>query len=156
MKIRNATEKDKEGIAVVLKESYNIDSVEEGAQVFEHETTKKEYHYIVAVDGGKIIGLTTWQLHGLPKHGLCELDRIAVLPEAQGKGVAKQLIVALVKAAEDEYKKHGHKLRKIYILTHASNKRAQAFYEKMRWKHETTLKDHYYENEDEFVYARFF
>lgn len=152
---RKAAEKDAEGIAIVLKESYNIGSVEEGKEVFKNEA-KKGYNYIVAEENGKIIGIVTWQVHGLPKHELCELDRIAVLPEARGKGVARELFDALIKGADKEYKKHGFKLRKLYILCHADNKRAHAFYEKMGCKHETTLKNHYYEGRDEFVYSRFF
>jgi len=152
---RKATKKDAEGIAMVLKESYNISSIEEGKEVFKNET-KKNYNYIVAEENGKIIGLTTWQMHGLFKHELCELDRIAVLPEAKGKGVAKELFDALIKEANDEYKKHGFRLRKLYILTHADNKRAQAFYEKMGCRHEATLKSHYYKDKDEWVYSRFF
>lgn len=154
MKIRKATEKDTEGIAVVLKESYNIDSIEEGKEAFLMEL-KKGMNYIVAEDKGKIIGLTTWIAHGLPKHGLVELDRIAVLPEYRGKGIAKGLFHGLITSADNELKNRGKKLRKLFILTHASNKRAHKFYEKMGLKHETTLKDHYYEDEDEWVYSVF-
>lgn len=123
---------------------------------YSKKETKKEYHFIVAEENGKIVGLTTWQMHGLPKHQLAELDRIAVLPSTKGKGVAAKLFNALVNDANDEYKKFGFKLRKLYILTHADNKRAQAFYEKMACKHETTLKSHYYKGKDEFVYSMFF
>ena len=65
--IRNAKEQDKEGIANVLVESYNIDNIEEGIQVFQNETIK-QHNFIVAEKDGKIIGLTTWLMHGLPKH----------------------------------------------------------------------------------------
>lgn len=155
MEYRKATSKDAEGIAIVLKECYNIDSIEEGKEVFKNETAK-QHHFIVAVDNGKIAGLTTWLMHGLPKHGLCELDRIALLPEYRGKGISKELFDALTKEADKEYKKHNSKLRKLYILTHADNKRAQAFYQKMGCKHETTLKQHYYKDKDEFVFSIFF
>lgn len=155
MKVREANEKDTFGIAEVLKASYNISSIEEGVKTFNEENTKG-HKYIVAEDGGKIIGLTTWVRHGLFKHQLCELDRIAVLPDFQGKGVARQLFDALVKSANSEYKKNGSKLRKLYILTHADNKRAQEFYKKMGFSHETTLKDHYYAGKDEFVLSKFF
>src|SRR3989338_7582273 len=118
MKFRKATAKDAIGIATVLKECYNIHSIEEGVKVFQEEVQKK-HHYIVADDDGRLAGLTTWKMHGLPKHQLSELDRIAVLPEYRGKGVAHDLFKALVKDANEEYKKHGFKLRKLYILTHA-------------------------------------
>ncbi len=146
---------DKEGIALVLKEGYNIDSVKEGKEVFEMEI-KKGFNYIVAEEDGKIIGLTTWYMHGLPKHGLAELDRIAVLPDFRGKGIAKQLFDALVDDCKKFYSDNESKFRKLILMTHASNERAHKFYEKMGLSHETTLKKHYYDNEDEWVYSSFF
>ena len=155
MRFRKATAKDAVGIATVLKECYNIDSIKEGVTVFREELQKK-YNYVVADEDGRVAGIVTWQMHGLPKHQLCELDRIAVLKEYRGKGIAQSLFKALVDDADAEYKKHGYKLRKLYILTHADNKRAQEFYKKMGCKHETTLKDHFYKGKDEFVFSRFF
>ncbi|MBU1704414.1 MAG: GNAT family N-acetyltransferase [Nanoarchaeota archaeon] len=155
MKFRNAKPEDAAGIAAVLKECYNISTIEEGIEVFRSEI-QKQYHFIVADDNDKIIGLTTWQMHGLPKHMLCELDRIAVLPEFRGKGVAKGLFDALIKFADEEYQKDGLSLRKVYLLTHADNKRAHAFYQKMGMSHETTLKNHFYADKDEWVFSRFF
>ena len=98
MKIRKAISKDIKGIANVLVQSYNIKDLKEGANVFKNET-KKYHHYIVAEENGKIIGIVTWLMHGLTKHQLCELDRIAVLPDYRGKGVAKMLFEALIKDA---------------------------------------------------------
>ncbi len=155
IKYRKARMGDAEKIGYVLKECYNIKSKEEGIRAFKEETAKG-YNYIVAVNNADIIGLTSWQMHGLPKHGLCELDRIAVLGKFRGRGVAKKLFEALVKAAKSRYNKFGYRLRKLYILTHADNKRAQEFYEKMACKHETTLRRHYYKDVDEFVFSRFF
>ena len=155
MQIRKAKLEDAEHIAKVLISFYNMDNLEEAKETFLNET-KKGHHYIVAEEDGKIIGLVTWLMHGLPKHMLTELDRIVLLPESRGKGIGKQLVEALKKDADKEYKKHGFKLRKLYLLTHADNKDAHAFYEKMGFKHETTLKRHYYEDKDEFVYSVFF
>ena len=155
MNIRKATLKDAKGIAEVLIKSYNINNIKEGINVFKSEI-KKHHNYIVSEENGKISGIVTWLPHGLPKHQLCELDRIAVLPAYRGKGIARQLFEALVKDAKKYYKKHNSKLRKLYLLTHADNKRAHTFYEKLGFKHETTLKQHYYKNKDEFVYSMFF
>ncbi len=155
MKFRKARAKDAIGIATVLKECYNIDSINEGIKAFEEEVAKR-HRYIVADDDGRIAGIVTWHMHGLPKHQLCELERIAVLTKYRGKGLGKALFNALIKEANSEYKKHGFKLRKLYILTHADNKKAQAFYKKLGCKHETTLKHHYYHGKDEFVFSRFF
>ncbi len=155
MKIRKATIKDAKGIANVLVQSYNIRDLREGIDTFKNEI-KKQHNYIVAEEKGKIIGIVTWLMHGLPKHQLCELDRIAVLPEYRGKGVARKLFNALIKDAKSFYKKNKSKLRKLYLLTHADNVRAHKFYEKLGFKHETTLKAHYYKNKDEYVYSMFF
>jgi len=154
MKIRKAAPKDANGIAKVLVKGYNIKDLKEGTDVFKDET-KKHYNYIVA-DDDKIAGIVTWIVHGLSKHQLCELDRIAVLPEYRGKGVAKKLFHALIEDAKAHYKKNKSKLRKLYLLTHADNKRAHKFYKKLGFKHETTLKEHYYKGKDEFVYSIFF
>ena len=129
MLLRKANEKDSEQISKVLTSFYNMNE-EESKSTFENEI-KKGHHYIVAEDEEKIIGLVTWLMHGLPKHQLAELDRIAVLSEYQGKGVAKELFNALLKEAKEFFKKHNSKLRKLYLLTHADNTRAHRFYEKM-------------------------
>lgn len=155
MNIRKATPLDGEGIAKVLVEAYNIDNQKEGLAVFENERVKG-HHYIVAEEDGEILGIVTWVVHGLPKHMMAELDRIAVLPKSRGKGVAKVLFEELIKEANEFYKKHGFYLRKLYLLTHADNTRAQKFYEKMGFTHETTLKEHYYKGKDEFVFSMFF
>jgi|SRR3989344_3833810 len=155
MKIRKATSKDASGIANVLVQSYNIKDLKEGISVFKNEVNK-DHHYIVAEESGKIIGIVTWIMHGLPKHQLCELDRIAVQPEFRGKGVAHKLFDSLINDAKSFYKKNKSKLRKLYLLTHADNSRAQKFYEKLGFRHETALKQHYYKDKDEYVYSMFF
>ena len=154
MQLRKATEKDAEQIAQVLISFYNM-NLEEAKNTFLDET-KKNRNYIVVEDNSKIIGLVTWLMHGLPKHMLAELDRIVILPEARSKGLGKRLVDELIKDANEVYEKSKFKLRKLYILTHADNKEAHAFYEKVGFKHETTLKNHYYKGKDEFVYSMFF
>ena len=154
MQIRKATKEDAGQIAKVLASFYNMGE-EEAKKAFFNEA-KKNHSYIVAEDDGKIIGLTTWLMHGLPKHQLAELDRIVVLKEARSKGIGKQLVNELIKDANKAYGEHGFRLRKLYLLTHADNKEAHAFYERVGFKHETTLKKHYYDEKDEHVYSMFF
>tara|TARA_B100002003_G_C13953543_1_gene462232 strand:- start:4 stop:471 length:468 start_codon:yes stop_codon:yes gene_type:complete len=154
MNIRNAQEQDAAQIAAVLEDAYNIDSIQEGITIFKKEQTKG-YHYLVAEEDNKIVGITTWQMHGLPKHQLAELDRIAVLKTHQGKGLGKQLFDALLKEASKEYEKHNQKLRKLYLLTHADNEQAQTFYKKLGMQQEAILKNHFYEGKDEFIFNIF-
>ena len=103
-----------------------------------------------------ICGIVTWLSHGLPKHGLFELDRICLLSKARGKGVGKGLVNELIKDADKWYKSMGENIRKLYLLTHESNVDAHIFYEKTGFKHETTLESHYYTGKDERVYSMFF
>ena len=76
--LREATYDDKDQIAKVLLDFYNMNDVDEAIQSFNNELDK-DFHYIVAEEAWKIIGLVTWLMHGLPKHGLFELDRILSL-----------------------------------------------------------------------------
>tara|TARA_B100001741_G_scaffold232502_1_gene193648 strand:- start:137 stop:619 length:483 start_codon:yes stop_codon:yes gene_type:complete len=153
--LREATYHDKDQIAKVLLDFYNMKDADEAAQSFNNELDK-DFHYIVAEEAGKIIGLVTWLIHGLPKHGLFELDRICILSEARGKGVGRKLVDKLIDNASKWYDKKGEKIRKLYLLTHEDNKNAHSFYEKVGFSHETTLKDHYYKDQDERVYVMFF
>lgn len=155
MRTRKSALKDAKGIANVLVQSYNIKDLKEGIKAFKSEA-KKSHNYIVAEDKGKIVGIVSWVMHGLPKHQLCELDRIAVLPQYRGMGVAKRLFDALVNDAKAFYKKNGSRLRKLYLLTHADNIMAHKFYERLGFTHETTLKGHYYKDKDEYVYSMLF
>jgi len=153
--IKEATHNDKSQIAEVLLDFYNMSDLNEAINAFLSEL-EKDFHYIVAVENGKIIGLVTWFMHGLPKHGLFELDRICILSASRGKGVGIMLVDRLVDDARKWYKKLDEDIRKLYLLTHEDNKNAHAFYEKIGFEHETTLKDHYYDNKDERVYSMFF
>jgi len=153
--IRKAIIEDKSEIASVLLDFYNMDNQDEGKATFISEF-EKDFHYILALEDNKIIGLVTWISHGLPKHGLFELDRICLLSESRGKGVGKLLVESLVDDARKWYSNLGGKIRKLYLLTHEDNKGAHGFYEKVGFEHETTLKDHYYLGKDERVYTIFF
>ena len=153
--LRKATYDDNDQIAKVLLDFYNMKDADEAAQSFNNELDK-DFHYIVAEEAGKIIGLVTWLMHGLPKHGLFELDRICILSEARGKGVGRKLVDKLIDNASKWYDNESEKIRKLYLLTHEDNKNAHSFYEKVGFSHETTLKDHYYKDQDERVYVMFF
>ncbi len=153
--LREASYDDKEQIAEVLLDFYNMNDHDEAIKSFTKEL-EKDFHYLVAEEDGKIIGLVTWLMHGLPKHGLFELDRICILSDARGKGVGRKLVDKLILDARKWYDKEGEIIRKLYLLTHEDNKNAHIFYEKVGFVHDATLKDHYYKNQDERVYVMFF
>ena len=152
---RRATLKDADQISSVLVDFYNMKDANEASEAFISES-EKDFHYIVELQDDVIIGLVTWLSHGLPKHGLLELDRICLLSEARGKGVGKGLINELIKDADKWYESMGANIRKLYLLTHEDNVDAHIFYSKVGFDHEATLKDHYYKNQNEHVYSKFF
>ena len=155
IKIRKATLKDIDQICSVLVDFYNMKNNSEAEKAFISEM-EKDFHYIVATQNNKVIGLVTWLPHGLPKHGLFELDRICILSDSRGKGVGRILVDELIVNAKKWYTESGSNIRKLYILTHESNVYAHKFYKKIGFTHETTLKDHYYNGQDERVYVKFF
>jgi len=153
--IRDANTDDWEGIGKVLLESYNIESLDEAKNAFLDEL-KKGHHYIVSINETDIIGIISWVVHGLPKHGLAELDRIAVLPEFRGKCISRRLFNFMLERIKTYYREHESNLRKLYVLTHEDNMRARTFYEKMGFGLEAILKNHYYNNRNECVMSMFF
>ena len=152
---RKATVKDADQISSVLIDFYNMKDANEASEAFISEM-EKDFHYIVALQDDVVIGLVTWLSHGLPKHGLFELDRICLLSETRGKGVGRDLVNELIIDADKWYKSNGESIRKLYLLTHEDNSDAHAFYEKVGFVLETTLKDHYYKRQNERVYSKFF
>ena len=153
--LKEASSEDKMQIANVLLDFYNMNDRDEAVNTFLSEIDK-DFHYIVAIENGKIIGLVTWLMHGLPKHGLFELDRICILSTSRGKGVGAKLVDKLVEDASKWYKQNGEEIRKLYLLTHEDNTSAHVFYEKIGFENETSLKDHYYKDQPERVYSMFF
>lgn len=150
---RKAEEKDKEEVANILTKNYNIKTIEEAKEVFLEELSR--YKYIIAEEDGKIMGISLWRIHGLPKHQVAEIGRVAVIPGKEGTGLATDMFGKLVQEADKFFKSHGTKLRKIYVYVHSSNKKAQNFYSGVGLIKEAVLKDHYYEGEDEYVYSMF-
>jgi len=155
MELRQAALDDAKGIARIMQQSYNIESVPEAETIFVDEA-EKCHHYLVATMGFDIIGFASWTVRDLPIHQLAELNRIAVDEEHRGKNIGSGLFYFLVQDAKRYYAEHGQRLRKMFVTTHASNEVARAFYEKIGFKLEATLKDHYYQGEDECIYSMFF
>ena len=93
--IRKAVLNDADEIANVLLDFFNIKDHEEAKKIFIDEQ-KKEFHYLIAVEDDQVLGLVTWITHGLPKHGLFELDRICIMTKARGKGIGKKLVNELI------------------------------------------------------------
>ena len=123
---RRATLKDADQISSVLIDFYKMKDSNEAKKTFVLEMGKG-FHYIVAAQNDIIVGLVTWFSHGLPKHGLFELDRICLLSKSRGNGIGKGLINELIIDADKWYKSMGENIRKLYLLTHEDNVDAHIF-----------------------------
>ena len=119
IQLRKATIKDISKVALVLNKSYNISSIKEGEEVFLEEL-KKNHTYLLAEKNSEILGITTYIIHGLPKHGLAELDRIAVMPNFRNLGIGKLLFAELINSLKNDYISKNSKLRKLFGLPDSS------------------------------------
>ena len=151
---KKATENDGENIAKVLVKSFNIASIEEGIEIFKRESQKD--NFIIAEEDGKILGLISWDMHGLPKHQLIRIERIAVIQNEKLKELGEGLFRKAMEDADKYYKSMKLKLRKVYAMVHSSNKGLKDFYEDLGFMVEARLKDHFYNGVDEYLLSIFF
>ena len=154
MKYRKAKRIDAKKIAELLVECFNIKSIKEGKEVFIRE--RKKDNFIVAEERGKIYGLISWDMHGVPRHQLARIERIGVLAGPKRDKVAEELLTAAIQDADKFYKKMKLKLRKLYAMVHSSNIKLKNFYKKAGFIEEAKLKDHYYKGVDEIILSIFF
>ena len=152
---RKGIKEDAAVIAPLIKQNYNVKTKLDAMEFFEKDLNAG-VNYVVAEAGNEIAGFATWKEHDRPYHELAELHAIAVDDSFKGKGLSMQLFSALLAQAKDYYAGHNYSLRKIYVLTHATNERAIKFYEKMGFEKEAVLPKHYYHDVDELVLSRYF
>lgn len=155
MNFKLATIEDKKDASKLLFELLNVDSVEEAENTFEKEINAG-HKYILALENNEAVGLISFFLHGRIKHGLVELYHLVVLEKMRGKGVAQQLMDELEIELKKIYQFQGGQLRKLFLMTRATNKRAQKFYKKAGFIHEAILKEHFYIEQDELVMSKFY
>ncbi|MFV0300698.1 MAG: GNAT family N-acetyltransferase [Paracoccus sp. (in: a-proteobacteria)] len=62
----------------------------------------RDFHGLVAEEGGQLLGLTHYVFHPnlWRPEGVCYLQDLFTVPEARGKGVARALIEAVYRAAD--------------------------------------------------------
>jgi ribosomal protein S18 acetylase RimI-like enzyme len=155
MTYRQAIAEDELGIARVFLSFRNMKTQEEALESFRAEFDAGHL-FLIALDEDKIVGLISATIHSRPAVGLAELDHLAVLPQYQNQGIARKLMSEMLLSLENYYQEHNSYLRKLFLLTHASNVDAQKFYEKLGFTKEAILKDHFYNGIDEVVYSQFF
>ena len=87
-RIRDAKEKDLDQINLVLEKNKQIGDV----KVYDLK------NFVVAVDGGEVVGCGMLQEH----KNTMELRKISVLPDHQGKGIGKDIVLNLLNKAEEK------------------------------------------------------
>jgi ribosomal protein S18 acetylase RimI-like enzyme len=153
--IRKAKKSDSLKIAKVLAEYYrSLNSSSDASVKAFNDERRRGYHYIVAELDREIVGLAAYFFHGLPKHGLIEIDRFAIKSNLRRKGIGRLIFNFLIKDADNFFKKYGG-LRKIFLSTRAENKPAQKFYEAIGFVYEGKLKKHFYNDKDDYIYSYF-
>lgn len=151
---RKHEEGDKEDIIQLLVESFGIKSKEEAEKVYTWEEPRG--YTIVAEKEGKVIGFISWNINGEFRHELIRIRRLAVGKIENRKEIAEELIRLATDDADKVLKNKGFKLRKVFTLVHSTDKDRMKFYKSLGFEHESTLKDHYYNNMDEYVMSLFF
>ncbi len=152
---REASERDAGELAALIMQNYDVKSIEE-AHAFFKKDLAGGMNYILAESAGKLAGFVTWKEHDRAYHELAELHAIAVDDSFKGKGLASDMFGALLEHAKGFYGQNNQSLRKLYVLTHATNERAIRFYKKMGFKKEVVLPSHYYKDVDELMLSMYF
>ena len=153
--LRKGKLSDAQAICALIKQNYNVKNLDDAKRFFKRDI-KMGTHYVVAEYGQKIVGFVTWREHDRPYHELAELHAIAVDDSFKGKGLSKLIFEKLVCDMNEFYAQYGHSLRKLYVLTHANNSRAIRFYEKIGFKKEVAIPNHYYKGVDELILSMYF
>ncbi len=152
---RKASLKDGPVIIGLLSAFYNFSDPEEAWEVF-HREMSLHYHFRVAEEEGEILGVMSWRMHGLPKHGIMKLKRIAVAREYPDReAVLEMLFDSTVADADYYYRQQESQLRKVYIVTPQQNSFVQSFMEEKGMTLEAVLRSHYYQGRDECMYSLF-
>jgi len=154
MLYRRAETKDAKQVAELLVKCFNIKSIDEGKEAFLRE--RKKDIFVVAEKNGKLIGLISWDMHGLPKHQLGRIERMCAIAGPERDKVAEGLITAAIQDADKFFKKMNLKLRKLYTMVHSTNIKMRNFYKRMGFEEEAKLRDHYYKGKDEYILSMFF
>ncbi|HCM67629.1 MAG TPA: hypothetical protein DIS62_01325 [Candidatus Kerfeldbacteria bacterium] len=152
---RKARHEDSQAIAHLLYAHYSFSSEQEANETFQREYAL-HYHFRVAESEGRIVGIVSWRMHGLMKHGIIKLKRAAVSLEAQQwEDVLEVLFDAALADADWYYRTHGTALRKVYTVIPKNHDPMHVFLQEKGMELEAVLRDHYYQGRDEYLYSLF-
>jgi N-acetylglutamate synthase-like GNAT family acetyltransferase len=153
--IRKATLKDNQVISKLLVTKYSFTTLQEAGRSFRTEF-QQHNHFRIAEDGGIIVGLLSWRAEGTAKHGVAELTRLAVLSDyAAPLAVKEALFDVMIAEADNYYRLHGSRLRKVFSMIHADSKHLRQFFLDKGMRQEAVLRSHFHQGIDELVFSMF-
>ena len=150
MEIRQAKKQDLKGLIEVYKEVFTVHNIftksEEDILKYWEAVKAEPDDFIVAVEDGKIVGGCLVLMKSFEGHTLARIKHLAVSEAYQTKGTGK----ALMEKAEEMIG-----TAKIEIHVAESEKEAIAFYEKLGYKQEGVLSDHFRKGENCYVLGKY-
>lgn len=116
------------------------------------------HRYIIATTlTNEVLGFVSWRPWGEPRHAFAELYHIGVAPEAQGHGLARELISTMESDIHAHFQSHGRSgARMVFMLTHVTNTTAQRLYDASGYQQTATLPGFFHDGVDEAVFMKRF
>ncbi|CDT59306.1 3-oxoacyl-(Acyl carrier protein) synthase [Vibrio coralliirubri] len=98
----------------------------------------------VAESEGEVIGYIIWvQKSGFRPKAVLELEQLAVLPTAQGKGLGKKLILDSLPQVKQKLAEQGSTLKHVLVTTRADNFAQKLYQSTLGAEVETTISNLY-------------
>jgi len=123
--------------------------VEELWAAYREQGEASGYSFIVSRDAGRVSGYACYGAHALTS-GTYDLYWIAVAPQAQGRGVGRELLACV----ESEIVARGGRLLLIETSDTPPYLPAREFYESCGYKCEATVRDFYAPGDSLLIYVK--
>ncbi|WP_205890235.1 GNAT family N-acetyltransferase [Pseudomonas jilinensis] len=108
----------------------------------------------VAEEAGQVLGFILWaQKSGFRDQAVLELDQLAVLPTAQGRGIGRRLIVQSLPLVREQLVRQGSSLKHVIVNTRADNHAQKLYRDTLGAQVEATIRD-LYSADEVFMVAR--
>ncbi|MFA0231110.1 GNAT family N-acetyltransferase, partial [Vibrio sp. 10N.261.45.A7] len=98
----------------------------------------------IAESDGEIVGYIIWvQKSGFRPEAVLELEQLAVLPSAQGKGLGQKLILDSLPQVKQKLAEQGSTLKHVLVTTRADNFAQKLYQSTLGAEVETTISNLY-------------
>lgn len=150
--IRNATEDD---IELIIKMYLaDVENHHERASQFAKDLIYR-FKTIICLAGDKIIGSIIWDTRGGLNDGVVELVGLGVTPVFQRQGIARELLLCLIRSAKEHFSKARYKLRVIYLFMERNNEIGRKLYKYMGFREISEIPA-FYPHDDAVFWIKYF